>query len=282
MPIYPISFSIPESKIVQSVPSKTKQLATIVPGDPSTYVFSNEARYYADYQTSVFGKTCKKAGWDCMRHYEILANGCIPDFENLNECPPATMTHFPKFLVTNARKSSTPESYIPRLLDYTRKHLTTRAMAQYIFDTVGVSNPKKVAFLSGDPWSDYLRDLTLIGMKEILGTNCVAEIDVPFLYTDWIGDANHLWGKGFSYTRVLPPSSRSVLNLDELLHGDFDLIVYGSIHRGMPYWETVKHVYRPEQIVCLCGEDIGVGPHYQPCTIPIFDSMGCNCFVREL
>jgi len=282
MPLYPISFSIPESKIVQSVPPKTKEFGTIIPGDTSTYIFSDEASYYADYQTSVFGKTCKKGGWDCMRHYEILANGCIPFFENLERCPPGTMTHFPKFLINNAMNSVYPESYIPRLLDYTKKHLTTRAMAQYIFDTVGCSNPKKVAFLSGHPWSDYLRDLSLIGMKEILGDQCVADIDIPYIYDDYAGDPTTLWGRGFTYTKVVPASSRSGLNMDDLQSGRFDLIVYGSVHRGVPHWDTVIQTYRPEQIVVLCGEDIGVGPHYEPCTIPSFDALGCNCFVREL
>ncbi len=79
--INPISFSIPAEKIVQDVPVKTKMYATVIPGVASTYKFHTEELYYKDYQTSCFAITKKKAGWDCLRHYEILANGCIPLFE---------------------------------------------------------------------------------------------------------------------------------------------------------------------------------------------------------
>ena len=30
---------------------------------------------------SYFGSTKKKAGWDCMRHYEIVASGAVPFFD---------------------------------------------------------------------------------------------------------------------------------------------------------------------------------------------------------
>ena len=169
MPVYPISFCIPEQNIVSSPPTKTKRMATVVPGNPSTYVFADQTSYYADYQASVFGKTCKKGGWDCMRHYEILANGCIPWFENLDACPPNILTHFPKDLVKQAMASPDPTSFIPALLDHTRKHCTTRAMAQYVLDKSGHPSAKRVLFLSEKPKPDYLRDMLLIGFKEILG-----------------------------------------------------------------------------------------------------------------
>ena len=38
----------------------------------------------------------KKNGWDCLRHYEILANGSIPLFIKLDDCPNNTLTSFPK------------------------------------------------------------------------------------------------------------------------------------------------------------------------------------------
>lgn len=99
MPVYPISFSIPLSKIVDSIPLKTRLLAHIIPGNMNTYIYSTKHDYYKGYQESWFALTCKKAGWDCMRHYEIIANGCIPLFLNLPHCPPNTMTTFPKELI---------------------------------------------------------------------------------------------------------------------------------------------------------------------------------------
>jgi hypothetical protein len=97
-----ISFSIPEEKIVQEVPEKTKDFATHcvdpevaerIPGCKTSYAFKNEAEYYADLQASRFAITTKRAGWDCMRHYEISANGCIPCFKDLDMKPDTCAPH---------------------------------------------------------------------------------------------------------------------------------------------------------------------------------------------
>ena len=40
--------------------------------------------------------TYKKTGWDCMRHYEILMNGCIPLFLDIESCPKKIMEDIPK------------------------------------------------------------------------------------------------------------------------------------------------------------------------------------------
>lgn len=277
MPIYPISFSIPEEKIVHTIPEKHKKFAFIDPRDISTYIYDNEQSYYRDYRTSVFGHTMKKAGWDCLRHYEILANGCIPWFHKLDECPPQTMTHFPKSLVKEAMESSEPETYIPKLLDYTRKHLTCRAMAQYVLDTVGCPTPTRILYLGEYPGTDYLRCLTLIGMKQILGSRCVEHVHVPGIYEDCTF-ANRLYGKGFSYSRVLPVSSKP----DSFVIGDigtraFDLVIYGSVHRGMPYWDVVNRFYSPDKILLFCGEDT-----CRHCIATAYGKKGYQSFIREI
>ena len=201
MQIFPISFSIHESKIIAHVPFKNKQFATIIPGNKSTYVFKDEESYYKDYQVSLYGYTCKKAGWDCMRHYEILANGCIPYFKDLQHCPPHIMTHLPKDLILKAMKSTNHEDSIHQLLEYTRTNLTTKAMANYILSKIN-KEVTSVLFLSGQTKPDYLRDLTLIGFKEIFGTNCIEHIEVTHIYTDFNGNKSNFWGKGFSYSNL--------------------------------------------------------------------------------
>ena len=62
-------------------------LASLIPGDMTTYIFNKykEVEYNKMYQDSRFALTKKKGGWDCLRHYEILMNGCIPLFENLDK-----------------------------------------------------------------------------------------------------------------------------------------------------------------------------------------------------
>lgn len=282
MSVYPISFSIPESKIVGSVPEKHKRFGHVIPGDASTYIFSDEASYCNDYQSALFGHTRKKAGWDCLRHYEILANGCIPWFAGLDKCPSQTMVHFPKALVLEAMRSETPEEYIPQLLEYTRNHLTCRAMAQYVLDTVGCPNPRRVLFLGGDPGPDYLRCLTLIGMKQILGNRCAESVYIPHIYEDYPTPSS-LYGKGFNYSRIIPVSAKPPpIHIDEILNGSFDLVIYGSLHRGMPYWDEVKRTYPPERIVFLCGEDCNEPNDRHICHAVDYAKQGFHVFIREL
>ena len=79
--IKPITFSYPEEKIGRRTKNKTQKRGTVIPGDEKTYIFRGdgysfdlEKKYYKDYNKSYFGLTEKKAGWDCMRHYEIMGN----------------------------------------------------------------------------------------------------------------------------------------------------------------------------------------------------------------
>jgi hypothetical protein len=282
MSVYPICFSIPESKIVDSVPEKTKLFGHIIPGDLSTYIFTDEESYAKDYQTSVFGKTQKKGGWDCIRHYEILANGCIPWFQNLDDCPEQTLFRFPKTLVKEAMESKTPKEYIPQLLEYTRKMLSCRSVAQYVFDTVGCPQPKRVLFLSGQPNPDYLRCLTLIGMKQILGNQCMESIVIPHIYEDY-PNPRQLYGRGFTYSRILPVSSKPPpIHIEDLRSGSFDLVVYGSIHRSMPYWDEVIRAYPPHRIVLLCGEDCDSSSETHTCMGVDYAKQGFQVFIREL
>lgn len=291
MSVYPISFSIPECKIVKEVPEKTKELATIIPGDQSTYIFNSEDAYYADYQTSKYGKTVCKGGWDCLRHYEILANGCIPWFPDLENCPPQTMVHFPKKAILRTNPRSLTDNQYPDavrgLLDYTRTHLTTKAMAQYVLNTAGHPNAKKILYLSGlSDWAmytDYLRCLTLHGFKELLHAECYDYPRINHLYTNYAGDANQLYGKGMTYSKLLPPEWHTPLgNVEQsIANKEFDVVIYGSIHRGMPFFDKVSKVYAPNEIILLCGEDLH-GPYHKHGACPFIGKTQCNLFVREL
>jgi hypothetical protein len=275
MPVYPISFSIPESKIIKQVPTKTKQFATVIPGHMHTYVFSKEQDYYEDYQKSMFGYTMKKAGWDCLRHYEILANGCIPWFIGLENCPKKTMTHFPKSLILDAMNSSSPQQYVDNLLEYTREHLTCRAMASYVLKTVGRPDATSVLFLSTDLRPDYLRCLTLIGFKQLLGKHCYENIIVPHIYDDY-GDASNKYGKGFTYSNIIPASDKSIMEHVDVVKHKFDLIVYALPHRDIPLFELVSKYYAPNEIIFMCGED----QHSLDCKH--FSDKGYHLFIREL
>lgn len=92
-----ISFSLPEEKIVTAAHGDKDRLfashvvdpdIAAVLGAKTSYAFSDEDAYYADLRRSRFGITTKRAGWDCLRHYEQAANGCVPCFRDLSAKPP--------------------------------------------------------------------------------------------------------------------------------------------------------------------------------------------------
>lgn len=300
MPTYPISFSIHPSKIVADVPPKTRLLAFIDPNDTSTYIYDNETDYYQDYRSSYFAVTKKKAGWDCMRHYEILANGCIPMFEGLTDCPERTMVHFPKEIILESNQlfleiiescssveEMTPahrarcDHYIRILLDYTREHLSNPGMARYMLRTVGFQDftiPRKTLYLFERPYPDYLKDTNLAGFKELLGTECHDHPRTEYVYQSEAPLATWLYGRGMTYTRLLDPALHNG-DYDGTLEADirahvYDLVIYGSYHRGMPYWDLVNQHYTKNEIVLVCGED------FHACDHANFE--GYHVFVREL
>lgn len=102
----PLSFSIPECKILAAPTEKKKmfplhivdpEVAWAFPDRSTSYAFTTEQAYYQDLQESKFGITIKRAGWDCMRHYEIAANGSVPCFRRISEkpktCAPYGLVH---------------------------------------------------------------------------------------------------------------------------------------------------------------------------------------------
>ncbi len=98
--VYPINFAIPKEKIIHTInPKPLNILAPLIPGKYSTYIYENEQDYYQAYQDSIFALTYKKLGWDSLRHYEILMNGCIPLFLNIDKCPEKILTNLPKKLL---------------------------------------------------------------------------------------------------------------------------------------------------------------------------------------
>ena len=107
----PISFAFPKEKIRELDDSKRNlAFAPLIPVnqsiDPSymsTYKYDTEEKYYDMYQTAYFSYTSKKGGWDTLRHYEIIANGSIPFFVDIENCPKHTLWNLPKETLLQAR-----------------------------------------------------------------------------------------------------------------------------------------------------------------------------------
>lgn len=107
--VQPISFAIPKEKITWGIDRKNKK--TLLPQhivdkevleypafkretDGNTgHVFDREEDYYKNLQEAKFGVTIKRAGWDCLRHYEIAANGSVQCFRDLELKHPNCAPH---------------------------------------------------------------------------------------------------------------------------------------------------------------------------------------------
>ena len=100
----PISFKFPSIHPVLSSPFKPKSriLAGCDPRFPASYIYNSEQGYYENYQESLFAFTTQKSGWDCLRHYEILANNCIPVFPDILNMPTNTMVEWSRELQQRA------------------------------------------------------------------------------------------------------------------------------------------------------------------------------------
>jgi hypothetical protein len=141
----PMSCSIPGCKIATKILEKTQEYGTVIPGQRETYIFTDEQTYYDDYNKSYYGVTTKKAvtgWWESMRTLEILANRCIPYFPELENCPESILSHLPKKLLLEGRElahnfnESRYKEIQEELFEYTKKYLTTKAMAQYLMDEI--------------------------------------------------------------------------------------------------------------------------------------------------
>lgn len=297
--IFPINFSISEEKIINYIPEKKKILSSLIPGDLKTYIYTNEEDYYNEYKQSFFAITKKKGGWDCMRHYEILANGCIPLFIDLKNCPVNTMALLPKellykgyILYNKFNKKNINELLnddiieynilLNELLEYTKKYLTTTKMCKYILEKTNNNNVLNILYLSGDTSPDYLRCLTLHGFKTLLGDKCHDYPKIDHIYKSNSINYKKLYGKGITYTNLLESelhNSSLNNNIEESIKKKmYDIVIYGSYHRGMPFLNLVNEIYKPNEIILLCGED-KCNCNYNH---DLLYKSGYNIFIREL
>ena len=175
--IHPLSLAYPEEYFYLGPVVKTQDFGTTIPGNMETYIFTDAQSYWADYQKSYFGLTWKKAGWDCYRNLEIIANKCVPYWlgkPEMDECPPNTMWNFPWDLMREAVQLpgvniivtdhvALPDKKVAihlidfnqfdldaytdlqeRFFEYGLKHLTTKVMVQRLLDIMESKRRKYV------------------------------------------------------------------------------------------------------------------------------------------
>jgi len=98
--VYPTGFGIPIERIMPiNLEGKTQLFQKTAPDDSLSkdvrdlgggfkhHIFTEEKDYYNDLAASWFGLSCKKGGWDCLRHYEIIAAGSVLLFKDYDKKP---------------------------------------------------------------------------------------------------------------------------------------------------------------------------------------------------
>ena len=274
--LFALPYAIPDECIVSAVPEKTCVLSPLVPGDRSTYVYGagQEQAYYEGYRCARFALSPRKGGWDCLRHYEVLAAGCVPLMEGLEHCPSATMVSFPKELVLEARAlwpwQDTPDAQarydatVRALLEHMRLHCSTSALAEMFlsyFPTLPVA--PKVLMLNCDPGENYTRELLSVALRRRLGAFFVEVPRNDVLYKG--ADLSKAYGYGFTYGGRLDEEPLDRTHIAErLAEREWNLVIYGKTGRddgwqgqlpNQPFLKEVMENYSSDEIVFLFGGD---------------------------
>jgi len=279
--ILPLSFCIPDECIVENIPNKKYLLASLVPGDLSTYKFKKyqENEYNNMYRESRFAITKMKGGWDCLRHYEILMNGCIPLFENLTECPEYTLTTYPKNLNDEAydlyHNWCENKEYIEKYdnlclkyLHHTRNYCSTSATTKYFLSNIKNSEKiKNILLITCHHGINYSRESLWIGLKRYIKSingTAVEYEKLPFLYNDFdYLSENKYYTNSFTLHNRLDKDDEYNMSEEEIIdkinNNYWDLIIYGKVGPDefctFPFYEIVKSKYNKNKIVFIFGGD---------------------------
>lgn len=279
------------------------------------YQFDDSIPYLENYRKSIFGHTSLKCGWDCLRHYEILSQGTIPSFLDLEKCPTHTLTTFPKEQVLTLKKKyfhltfeeilSTSSSIlyddIDSLLQYTRRHLTTVESAKYILSKTKYPHTKQILFLSnGVRPGDYLECMTIHGLFNLTKGNVDLCPNYDGLYDSFpIEETKKFYGKGFNYTRLLPGQYKRTITDNEIWFKIKEryyehIIIYNHCKSNtlIPFIfgdRSILFHYDLDEISVLCGKDCddytdAKGSHiqmYHNCILKMLSNHQ-NVFIREL
>lgn len=314
--IYPLGYSYPSELFLNVSSPKTNVWAEVIPGLRETYRFDTEQEYYKMYQSSRFAFTWKKGGWDCLRHYEIIANGCLPVFRDIDQCPDDTLVNLPKYLLQRINKELIPwretkeheqlyQTLSSELLDYCLESTTCEKTANKFLEILGLPGESKILLLTCDPGPNYSREFTFIGLNRVLKENaglCISYPELSHIYQDFpLSEAQKLYGKGFGYARKIKrshPKEKHPWTKEEIrnsiLTKEWDYILFGKVgvdetHLGsipnLPFWKEIFATYTKKQIGFLYGGDhmqnlSDVGSSHTRHLLE--HAKYGSCFVREL
>ena len=295
--IYHLPFSIPSDVIKPlDITLKKKEFATIIPGKNSTYIYNpknkaNCIKYNNDYEISKYAFTYKKGGWDCLRHYEILANNCIPLFLDIDKCPEHTMYNFPKDLCSKILKDFNNKNisdtkytyYLNELHKHTTERLTCKYTAEYVIKVLNnhkeISKPKILLLTNNN--LNYSMATLSIGLRKLLDNNFV---DYP-KYT-------HIYNTSINYNiSILEDNNIDRNDIHNKISNKFyDFIIMGSLgpdDMNIDYFfNTYKGLgnYNKNELIFIFGGDRPFNMSVKSDTLNYIKKLHNRgiCFVREL
>lgn len=281
--LYPISYAAPRELIVDRVPEKSEHVSGLMSkskGAGYRFTAGQQDAYYEQYRRAFLAATRKRGGWDCLRHVEIMLNGSLPLFENLDACPRWTMTHYPRPLLAaiaeryqqrtddgggKALDAINPDAYArdaQSVLTHLREKQTTESIARDLLRWMGAEDAKRVLFLTPVRKPNYACDLLFHGLRSLLGAGCV-DVNKRWWMVDTLAPERYrgLYGNGFTYAGLLPDIDidRSDVR-NAIRRRAFDLVVYGCVEYGTPYLGTVRRHYDRERVALIDGGDLDTLP----------------------
>lgn len=206
---HPISFGIPQEDMVQCLPEKHVGIASLMPGNWDTYIFPmtsfGESEYKRMYREARFAVSPRKAGWESMRLYEILAGGCVPLIKGIDTISPGSLDFLDKALLRRAwdllgidnetlqldaavLDAKEYQQLAAELLRHTRQRLSTEAIARYTLATAGKSHAASVLYVANCGHGDYQCYLSLHGLRSLLGEGLVDFPKLPYMYRPRVKD----------------------------------------------------------------------------------------------
>lgn len=302
--IFSLPYAIPDEYVVKNIPYKEKIFSNLRPQhDPIknyTYKENEEKEYYENYQKSRFAFTQKKGGWDCLRHYEILASGCVPIFENLEKCPNQTMKFFPKNIVIEANKRLIPwenkkkelyDFYASQLIEYCKNYCSVSFLTEYFLSHF--ENPKKILMFLCDYKINYSREILSIGLRRKFKENFIEYPKNEMLYVDH--KIKNLYGNGFTYSAKFKKDDCDRMDIEKRIkQNEFDIIIFGKVGpregivgsiEEMPFINCVLSNYSNKKIVFIYGGDdcYNIKNKQNKYTKHLLKHKNLGmCFVREL
>jgi hypothetical protein len=104
-------------------------------------------------------------------------------------CPRSTMTTFPKELVEKANEVLLPWKPSPKreqlyqwfaeaLLLWTKEKCSTTALGLYVLKELNLVPSQKILLLLCDPGINYTREMTILGLRELMGTHRYASLRI--------------------------------------------------------------------------------------------------------